>query len=45
MLKGKGQMSNVSLIATDKRMIKNSKRIAHCARLFQLEHLIEYTNT
>jgi len=35
----KGQMSNVALIPTDKRMIKNSKLIAQ--GFFQLE----YTNT
>ena len=34
----KGQMSNVALIPTDKRMIKNSKPIAHSTRLFQLEY-------
>jgi len=34
----KTSMSNVALIPIDNRMIKNSKPIAHCAKLFQLEY-------
>ena len=34
----KGLMSNVALLPTNRGMFKNSKPIAHCLRLFQLEH-------